>query len=126
MSSGIVTNSQSLTTDELHYLTHPTFFLGAFKSEPLLVLDSGTASVRSVVSSKYSLHDFNYDLFGENAITPDHFPSAYEFNFARNARFGDEQSSVLYLRSLYDALQPHLRYRGRGRGNYSSRRTATN
>ncbi|KAI5798429.1 hypothetical protein FPQ18DRAFT_302509 [Pyronema domesticum] len=85
MSSGIVTNSQSLTTDELHYLTHPTFFLGAFKSEPLLVLDSGTASVRSVVSSKYSLHDFNYDLFGENAITPDHFPSAYEFNFARNA-----------------------------------------
>jgi hypothetical protein len=100
MSSGIVANSQSLTTDELHYLPHPTFFPGAFKSQPLLVLDSGAraswnaASVRSIASSKYSLHDFDYDPYGENAITPDPFPSAYEFNFARNARLrefhGDE------------------------------------
>jgi hypothetical protein len=117
MPSGIVSNPQSLSADDLLYLAHPAFFPGAFKSQPLLGLDSGTASVRSVASSKYSLHDFDYNPYAENAITPDPFPSAYEFDFARNVRLreveGDGQSSMFpvssgSLNDCCDALQPPL------------------
>jgi hypothetical protein len=109
-----------LITDNLHYLhyfAHPAFFPGAFKSQQLLVLDSGTASVRSVASSKYSLHDFNYDPYGENAVTSDPFPSVYEYNFARNARLrefeGDGQSSLFFVSSVSlddgcDALELYI------------------
>ncbi|CCX06408.1 Protein of unknown function [Pyronema omphalodes CBS 100304] len=96
---------------------HPAFFPEAFKSQPLLGLDSGTASVRSVASSKYSLHDLDYDPYAENAITPDPFPSAYEFDFARNARSrefeGGSQSPLFSVSSVSlddgcGALQPPL------------------
>ncbi|KAI5811819.1 hypothetical protein BZA77DRAFT_377059, partial [Pyronema omphalodes] len=95
MSSGTVSKPQPRRKEALLYLAHPAFFPGAFESQPLLVLDSGTASVHSMAGSEYSLRDLDYDPYTENAISPDPFPSAYEFEFARNVRLRKCEADLL-------------------------------
>ncbi|KAI5811814.1 hypothetical protein BZA77DRAFT_347443 [Pyronema omphalodes] len=95
MSSGTVSKPQSRRREALLYLAHPAFFPGAFKSQPLLVLDSGTTSVHSMANSEYCLRDLDYNPYAENAISPDPFPSAYEFEFTRNMRLRECEVDLL-------------------------------